>query len=61
MQALVKKDGSVDILRVVQGLPAGLTESAIQALRQWQFKPGTNNSEAIEISVNVEVNFNLRR
>jgi TonB family protein len=40
IEAVIKKDGTVDILRVVRGLPLGLTDNAIQALKQWQFKPG---------------------
>jgi len=40
LQAVIKKDGTVDIIRVVRGLPLGLTDNAIRALKQWQFKPG---------------------
>ena len=36
LQLLVKKDGTADVLRVVQGLGLGLTDSAIDALKQWK-------------------------
>jgi Gram-negative bacterial TonB protein C-terminal len=34
LQAVIKKNGTVDIIRVVRGLPLGLTDNAIQALKQ---------------------------
>jgi TonB family protein len=61
LQAVIKKDGTVDIIRVVRGLPLGLTDNAIQALKQWQFKPGTKDGQEVDIAVNVEINFNLQR
>src|SRR5215470_11744354 len=40
LQAVVRSDGTVDVVRVVRGLPLGLTDSAIQAIKRWQFRPG---------------------
>jgi len=59
LQAVIKADGTVDVLRVVRGLPAGLTDSAIQAIKQWQFKPGQKNGQNADIALNIEVNFNI--
>jgi len=61
LQAVIKKDGTIDIIRVVRGLPLGLTDNAIQALKQWQFEPGTKDGQEVDIAVNVEINFNLQR
>jgi len=61
LQAVIKKDGTVDIIRVVRGLPLGLTDNAIRALKQWQFKAGTKDGQEVDIAVNVEINFNLQR
>ena len=61
LQAVIKTDGTVDVLRVVRGLPHGLTENAINALKQWQFSPGKKNGQDVDVSVNLEVNFNLRK
>jgi len=60
LQAIVRRDGTIDILRVVRSLGFGLDESAMDALKQWRFRPGTKNGEAVDVSLNVEVNFNLR-
>ena len=59
LQAVVKTDGTIDILRVVRGLPYGLTDSAIDAIKQWRFQPGQQNGQNADIALNVEVNFNL--
>jgi TonB family protein len=61
LQAVVKSDGIIDILRVVRGLPFGLTDSAIDALKQWRFQPGQQNGQNADIALNVEVNFNIEK
>ena len=60
LEAIVKRDGTVDILRVVRSLGFGLDENAIQALKQWRFKPGMRNGVPVDVALNIEVNFNLR-
>jgi TonB family protein len=64
LEAIVRRDGTVDIIRVVRSLGFGLDENAIQALKQWRFRPGTRNvngtATPVDISLNIEVNFNLR-
>ena len=60
LESVVKKDGTVDILRVVRSLGFGLDENAIQALKQWRFKPGMRNGIPVDVALNIEVNFNLR-
>ncbi|MBI2150636.1 MAG: energy transducer TonB [Acidobacteria bacterium] len=60
LEAVVRRDGTVDILRVVRSLGFGLDENAMQALRQWRFRPGMRNGVAVDVSLNIEVNFNLR-
>jgi len=61
LQAIVKRDGTVDILRVVRGLGSGLDENAVKALKQWRFRPGMNNGEPVDVSLNIEVRFNFRQ
>jgi protein TonB len=61
LQAVIKSDGTVDVLRVVRGLPAGLTDSAIDAIKQWQFRPGQKDGQNADIALNIEVNFNIAK
>ncbi len=60
LEAIVRRDGTVDIQRVVRSLGFGLDENAIQALKQWRFRPGMRNGIPVDVSLNIEVNFNLR-
>jgi TonB family protein len=60
LEALIRKDGSVDILRVVQSAGYGLDESATEALKQWVFRPGMKSGEPVDVAINIEVNFNLK-
>jgi TonB family protein len=55
--AIVRADGSVDIIHVVQSLGLGLDESAIDALKQWKFRPGMRDDRPVDVGLNIEVNF----
>jgi TonB family protein len=60
LSAIVRKDGSIEILKVVRSLGLGLDENAIQALKQWKFRPGQRNGVPVDVALNIEVNFSLR-
>ncbi len=60
LSAIVRKDGTIEIVKVVRGLGLGLDENAIQALKQWKFRPGMRNGVAVDVALNIEVNFSLR-
>ena len=60
LEAIVRADGSVQVLRVLQSLGFGLDEKAIEALQQWEFRPGMRDGEAVAVDFIFEFNFNLR-
>lgn len=60
LEAIVRKDGSVEIVRVVRGLGLGLDENAIEALKDWKFSPAMRQGAPVDVAVNIEVNFALR-
>jgi TonB family protein len=60
LEAIIRSDGTIEILRVVRSLDFGLDENAIQALKQWKFRPGMRNGQPVDVALNIEVNFNLR-
>ena len=60
LDAIIHKDGSIQILRVLRSLGFGLDEKAIEALEQWRFRPGMLNGEPVAVSMNIAVTFNLR-
>ena len=60
LRAIVEKDGTVQDLRVISGSPL-LVSSAVDAVRQWQFKPYFLNGLPIEVETQVTVNFVINR
>jgi protein TonB len=59
LRALISKTGKIENLQVVSGHPM-LTASAIQAVKQWQYKPYILNGQPVEVETNVTVNFTLQ-
>ena len=60
LSAIVRKDGSIEILKVLRGLGLGLDENAIEALKKWKFRPGTRSGQPVDVALNIEINFALR-
>ena len=60
LSAIVRKDGSVEIMKVLRGIGLGLDENAIRALKGWRFRPGMKRGIPIDVAVNIEVNFRLK-
>ena len=59
LQAVIQTNGTADIVKVVKPLPFGLTESALEALQEWRFKPAVRNGKEIPVAANIEVAFNI--
>lgn len=60
MEIVVTRAGGVGDVRVLQGLGAGLDQRAIAAVRQWKFSPARRRGEAVDVIVEVAVEFTLR-
>jgi len=60
LEIVVRRDGSVGDVKVLQGLPAGLNERAVQAVRQWRFSPAHRQGVPVDVIVEVSVEFKLR-
>jgi protein TonB len=60
LAAIVKRDGTVDVTRVIRMLGFGLDQNAIQALKQWRFRPAMKDGMPVDVTLNIEVRFNLR-
>jgi protein TonB len=60
LQAIISKDGRIEDLRVVQGDPL-LTSAAMDAVKQWRYKPYLLNGQPVEVETIITVNFNLAR
>jgi protein TonB len=60
LMAVIGKDGAVRDVRVESGLPV-LAQAAIEAVRQWRYRPYILNGEPVEIDSQITINFNLSR
>jgi protein TonB len=58
LQALIGKDGSIQNLHVVSGHPM-LTNAALEAVKEWKYKPYYLNGEPVEVETTINVNFSL--
>src|SRR6201997_3274869 len=58
LEALIGKDGSIQNLHVVSGHPM-LTNSALEAVKEWKYKPYYLNGEPVEVETTINVNFTL--
>ena len=57
LQLIVGKSGEVQDIDVVAGLPQGVTEAAIEAVRQWKFRPARQNGEPVTVYHRVSLRF----
>jgi protein TonB len=58
LRAVISKDGSIENLSLVSGHPM-LAPAAIDAVKQWKYKPYLLNGEPVEVDTEVLVNFTL--
>ncbi|HVT04565.1 MAG TPA: energy transducer TonB [Thermoanaerobaculia bacterium] len=59
VEAIIDRNGNVNKVSVIKGLPMGLTESAINAVKGWKFRPGTLNGRPVDVIFNLTVVFTL--
>jgi protein TonB len=58
LHAVIGKDGAIENLTLVSGHPM-LAPAAIEAVKQWRYKPYLLNGEPVEVDTEIQVNFTL--
>ena len=58
LAAVIGKDGTIQNLHVVSGHPL-LTGAAMDAVKQWKYRPYILNGDPVEVDTQVEVHFTL--
>jgi protein TonB len=58
LAAMIGRDGTIQNLQVLSGHPF-LTKAAMEAVRQWRYRPYLLNGEPVEVETTITVNFNL--
>ena len=56
---IVDAQGRPRDIRVVRGLGFGLDAKAVEAVRQWRFKPSLKDGQPVNVQISVEVGFKL--
>jgi TonB family protein len=60
LHAVIAKDGSVRLVEYVSG-PEALRQAAIDAVKQWQYKPKTMAGNPVEADETIEMVFSIGR
>jgi protein TonB len=60
LEIVVRRDGSVGDVRILQGLGGGLNDRAVGAVRLWRFSPAQRRGTPVDVIVEVAVEFKLR-
>ncbi len=55
----VGADGKPSHVQVVQGVGMGLDEKAVEAVRQYRFKPAMKDGKPVQVDLYVDVNFQI--
>jgi periplasmic protein TonB len=58
LQAQISKTGDIENLQLISGHPM-LAPAAIEAVKQWKYRPYLLNGEPVEVETQVQVNFTL--
>jgi TonB family protein len=59
VQCIVDSHGMPQHVHTVRKLGWGLDEKAIDAVRQYRFKPGTLDGKPVAVAITIEVNFHI--
>jgi protein TonB len=60
LQTIIDKVGHVTDIKVLKGLPSGLTEAAVEAVSSWRFEPATLEGEPVAVYYLVTVSFSVQ-
>jgi TonB family protein len=59
VSAVVTTHGVLTDMQVVKGLSAAQDRSALDALKEWRFEPGTKGGKPVNVRVKIQVDFHL--
>jgi len=60
LHAIIGKNGAVQQLEVISGHPL-LVQAALDAVRQWRYRPTLLNGEPVEVDTTIDVIFSLNQ
>ena len=60
LHAFVDRNGNIESLAVLGNPPPVFAKAAMDAVKQWKYRPYILNGEPVEIDTTITVNFTLR-
>ncbi len=60
IEAIIDQNGNVTDARILKGLPLGLDQGALDAVKRWKFRPGTLNGQPVPVIWTLTVNYRLQ-
>lgn len=60
LEAIIDASGRVTAVRVLRSLPFGLEQSAVEAVRQWRYRPALLNGKPQSVYFTLTVHFDLQ-
>ena len=63
LECVVNETGDVSDIEVTRSLDKeyGLDQAAIDAARQWKFRPGRKDGKAVAVRITIELTFTLKK
>jgi protein TonB len=58
LQATISREGTIENLRAVSGPPI-LQQAAVDAVKQWRYRPYLLNGDPVEVETTINVDFKL--
>jgi protein TonB len=58
LSAVISKDGNIEKVQVLSGHPL-LAQAAVEAVKQWRYRPYVLNDQPVEVETQITVNFSL--
>jgi protein TonB len=59
LHAIISRDGRITALQVVSGSPF-FVQAALEAVRQWRYRPTMLDGESVEVETTISVEFRLQ-
>jgi len=60
-EAVIHKDGSIEVVKVLQSLGYGLDEEAQNSLKNWKCMPGEVSGQPVSVHAQIAINFQVTR
>jgi TonB family protein len=59
LETLIDEQGNVTDIKVLQGLPKGLDQAAVEAVKTWKFKPATLEGRPVAVYYTLTVSYTI--